>query len=68
MTRKKYSVSNMHCASCATMIECDLEDNNVKSKCSYADQMLEVEFDENTMDESKIKEIVTVSGYEIVEV
>jgi copper chaperone CopZ len=68
MIRKKYTVSNMHCASCATMIECDLEDNNVISTCSFADQTLEVEFDEKAIDETKIKEIVMAGGYEIVEV
>lgn len=63
MTKKKYTVTNMHCASCATMIELDLEDNNISSKCSFVDQTLEVEFNENESDEGFIEQIVQKSGY-----
>lgn len=65
MTKKKYTVTNMHCASCATMIELDLEDNGVTSSCSFASRTLEVEFDEACIDEEKVKQIVSSAGYQI---
>ena len=52
----------MHCASCATMIELDLEDAGIKAKCSYANENLEIEGD---YDKKKVVEIVSKSGYSI---
>jgi copper chaperone CopZ len=66
LKKKIYKVRKMRCASCATMIELDLEDNGVKAKCSYPNQTLEVEFDEDKTAEKKIKEIVKKSGYELL--
>ncbi len=43
----------------------DLEDVGVKAKCSFAKEMLELEFDEKKIKEEKIKEIVKNSGYEL---
>ncbi|MBI1863930.1 heavy-metal-associated domain-containing protein [Candidatus Woesebacteria bacterium] len=65
MKKKIYKVKNMHCESCASMIELDLEDVGVKAKCSYPNQSLEIEFDEKKLNEEKIKEIVKKSGYEL---
>lgn len=62
MAKKTYKVEGMHCASCAMVIESDLEDIGVAASCSYAKQTLEVE-DTNTVSESKIHEIVKKSGY-----
>lgn len=58
--KKVYKVQNMNCASCAMVIECDLEDAGIKAKCSYAKQCLEVE---GKHDEKKVKEIVKNAGY-----
>ena len=60
---KKYKVEGMDCASCATMIELDLEDAGIKASCSYAKGVLEVEGDH---DSKKVVEIVEKSGYSIV--
>jgi copper chaperone CopZ len=64
MNIKTYTVKNMDCASCAMIIESDLEDTGIKAKCSYAKESLEVHIDEN-FDEQKVIETVKKSGYDI---
>ena len=41
-SKKIYKISGFDCASCATMLEMDLEDAGIKCKCSYAKETLEV--------------------------
>ncbi len=53
----------MHCASCASMIELDLEDAGIPCKCSYAKETLEIEVEH---DKNKVIEIVKKSGYSII--
>ena len=48
------------------IIESDLEDAGVKATCSYAKEMLDVEFDEKILSEQKIKDIIKQSGYDAV--
>ena len=55
----------MDCASCATLIEMDLEDVGITASCSYSKQTLKVTFDPKINNENKIKEIVESSGYSI---
>ncbi len=62
--KKTYKINGMHCASCAAMIELDLEDAGVSAKCSYANQNLVVEKDQVNIE--KIKEVVEKAGYELV--
>ena len=52
----------MDCASCASLIEMDLEDAGITGKCSYPKESLEIEGDH---DEKKVVEIVKKSGYSI---
>ncbi len=52
----------MDCASCALLIEAELEDAGIKCKCSYAKQILEVE---GKHQEEKIRELVQKAGYEL---
>lgn len=66
MTQKTYKVSGMHCASCATMIELDLEDEGITAKCNYAQQVLKVSFDDTKIEEDKIKKVVEQSGYTLI--
>lgn len=54
----------MDCASCAALIELDLEDAGIAAKCSYAKGELEVEGEH---DKNKVEEIVKKSGYSINE-
>lgn len=63
--KKIYKVSGMHCSSCALTIEWDLEDAGVKAKCSYAQALLEVEYEPQKTSEEEIKKVVEKSGYKI---
>jgi copper chaperone CopZ len=60
--KKTYKIKGMNCASCASMIELDLEDAGIKAKCSYPKSTLEVEGDGNFVN---IKKVVEKSGYKI---
>lgn len=60
--KKIYKIKGMNCASCASMIELDLEDVGVKAKCSYPNSTLEVEGDH---DSKKVVETVKKSGYSV---
>lgn len=60
--KKVYKIKGMNCASCASMIELDLEDAGIKAKCSYPKSTVEVEEDGNF---GKIKKVVEKSGYKI---
>ncbi len=62
MTKKVYKISGMDCASCATLIEMDLEDAGITCKCSYPKETLEVEMEH---DKNKVIEIVSKAGYSI---
>lgn len=53
----------MHCASCATMIELELEDAGIEAKCSFANQTLEIK--DKDADEKKIAKAVQKAGYEL---
>lgn len=64
MSKAIYKITGMHCASCASMIELDLEDAGIIAKCSYQKETLEVE---DNIDSKKIVEIVKKSGYSISE-
>ena len=59
---KIYKVTGMHCASCATMLELDLEDAGIPATCSYQKEELEVDDKHN---KKKLEEIVKKSGYKI---
>jgi copper chaperone CopZ len=63
MVKKTYKVSGMNCASCASMIELDLEDAGIKAKCSYPNSSLEVE---GKHDPKKVIETVKKSGYSVL--
>ena len=62
MSNKIYKIHGMHCASCAGMIELDLEDVGIPAKCSYQKETLEIEIEH---DKNKVIEIVKKSGYSI---
>ncbi len=59
---KKYKISGMDCASCAKIIELDLEDAGISASCNYQTETLEIE-DKNS--EQKVIEILSKSGYSI---
>lgn len=63
--KRKFKITDMHCTSCAILIDGDLEDlNGVKSsKTNYAKGETEVEFDLKKVSEDKILEVIKKSGY-----
>jgi len=64
MKKLKLKIEGMHCTSCATNIDFDLEDLGVKNaKTSYAKQETEVEFDEEKIKPQKIIEQIKKTGY-----
>lgn len=62
MAKKTYKIEGMHCASCASLLELDLEDAGIKASCSYAKGNLEVDEPHN---KNKVVEIVSKAGYSI---
>jgi len=62
--KKLYKIKGMDCASCAKLIELDLEDAGISAKCSWAKQTLEIS-DPDKLD--KIKSIVNDSGYKLID-
>ena len=62
--KKIYKISGMDCSSCATLIEVELEDEGIISKCSFARETLEFE-NNGKDDEKKLKSLVKKLGYEL---
>lgn len=62
MTKKVYKIKGMDCASCASLLEMDLEDVGIKAKCSYPRETLEIAKEHNF---GKLKEVVEKSGFAI---
>lgn len=62
MNKTTYKVIGMDCASCASLIEMDLEDIGIKASCSYPKESLEIE---GKHDIKKVEEIVKKSGYNL---
>ncbi|OGG12043.1 hypothetical protein A2Z00_03380 [Candidatus Gottesmanbacteria bacterium RBG_13_45_10] len=67
MKKKTFKIEGMHCASCAMVIESDLEDVGVKASCSYAKQVVDVEFDPGKISEKDIQKTIVTSGYSVKE-
>jgi copper chaperone CopZ len=65
MKKKLYKIDGMHCASCALMIESDLEDAGLKATCSYAKEQLEVEYDDQPVKEDIVADVLKKAGYSI---
>lgn len=59
-----YKITGLDCASCATLLETDLEETGLRCKCSYAKETLEVEGEH---DLKMLKEIIEKSGYNILD-
>lgn len=59
---KKYKIGGMDCASCASLLEMNLEDAGIVAKCSYAKETLEVE---EKADHKKVLEVIKSSGYSV---
>ena len=66
MKKKIYKVSGMDCASCASLLELDLEDAGFKASCSYPKEALEVEIEGGKQKEEEVRRIVERSGYKLI--
>ena len=65
MAKKTYKIEGMHCASCAMLIEGELEDAGMKATCSYPKQTVEIEA-EDDIDERQVEAAVARAGYSVV--
>lgn len=65
--KKIYKIEGMHCNSCSTVIELELEDRPgiKKIKADFAGEKAEVEFDEEKISEKEIREAITKLGYKV---
>ncbi|MEP7166730.1 MAG: heavy-metal-associated domain-containing protein [Candidatus Woesebacteria bacterium] len=65
-----FKTSGMHCVSCALNIDGALEDVSgvLSSTTSYAKSQTTVEFDENLVDEKKLKEVILKEGYKVTNI
>jgi len=66
ITNKVFTITGMHCTSCAMNIDGELEDTGkVKNaKTNYAKAITEVEFNAEEISEIEIVEIIKKTGYE----
>lgn len=60
--KQTYKITGLDCASCASLIEMDLEDAGIKARCSYPKEALEIL---NDHDQKKVIDIVKKAGYNL---
>ncbi len=65
--KKIFKVRGMHCNSCASNVEGELENKVNSIKVSYSREEAEIDFDESKISEHEIKEAIKKLGYELVE-
>lgn len=65
ITKIVFTISGMHCTSCAMNIDGELEDTDGvrQANTNYAKAITEVEFDENKLTPQKIISIIGKVGY-----
>ena len=61
-SKRIYKIKGFDCASCASLLELDLEDAGIKAKCSYSKETVEID---NPHDTNKVIEIIKKSGYSV---
>lgn len=69
MIKKVFKIAGMHCTSCAMSIDGELEDTDgVKSaNTNYAKQQAEVTYDESKITDSRIIDIISSLGYNVLQ-
>jgi len=68
MNKRNFKVEGMHCASCASSVESmlgSMEGVN-QARVNFADESVFVEYDENNLSPSRMKEAVQQIGYDLV--
>jgi len=63
MNKVKYKILGMDCPSCATLLECELEDAGITARVNFAKETLEVSPQTDT---KKIDVIVKKLGHQLV--
>lgn len=63
MNKVKYKILGMDCPACATLLECELEDEGIVGRVNFAKETLEVNEKENI---NKINAVVTKLGHQLV--
>ena len=63
--KKEYKISGMHCASCAKMIEMELEDKVNKISVSSEKRIAEIDFDSDEISDKEIVKIISDLGYKV---
>ena len=68
--KKKFKITDMHCTSCAILIDGDLEDLEgvILSKTNYAKAETEIEYDSQKVNEKKLVEVIKKIGYSAIPV
>lgn len=64
--KKTFTISGMHCNSCAQLIEKKLKNDVNKISVSYANGKAVIEYDESKITEKRIKEKIKKLGFEVV--
>ena len=64
MTNKTYKIKGMDCPSCATLLECELEDVGITARVNFAKETLEVSKETDT---KKVDVIVKKLGHHLVQ-
>ena len=68
MAEKNYTVTGMSCTACANAVEKALNKNNdINASVNIATEKLNIEYDEKKYNFDKIREIVELAGYGLVE-
>lgn len=57
MIKKIYKIKNLDCPSCATNLECDLEDCGISAKCSYTKSCLTAEIENDSQEKQLIETV-----------
>jgi sulfite exporter TauE/SafE/copper chaperone CopZ len=65
--KKTFQIKGMHCNSCTTLIEKELEDKVNSIRVSYANEKAEIDFDENKISEEEIIKSIRKLGYDVKE-
>jgi copper chaperone CopZ len=65
MTKKRFQITGMHCVGCAMTIDGAVEDlPGVESATTnYAQQIVEVKYDESKVTETQIMDAIRAAGY-----
>lgn len=65
MTTKTLTIDGIHCASCAMLIEGELEDIGAAANCSWVARTVEVSYDPAKLTDKDIHAAIGRAGYRV---